>query len=232
MRRVGSGAQLPAETELMKRYEASRPTLRFALAQIENEGLLVRRQGLGNFVRHAPRLITYGAESGRPACRADAAVEADANAALRITVSRQNVRADDELAALLELPTGSDLTEYFYKSRYAIDPCNVAWIYVPHAVAVLDVPVTSSSPTGEDVQQALTAADITIAETRTSIVSRLPNAEESRTLRIGAGTAVLGIEQIATDTTGRAVSLTRAVFPGYSAQAVFIEQVRELEATR
>lgn len=46
-----SGAQIPPERELELSFSASRPTVSKALSQLVNEGLLLRRQGSGTFVR-------------------------------------------------------------------------------------------------------------------------------------------------------------------------------------
>lgn len=44
------GDQLPTETELVARFEASRPTISRALARLESEKLIFRRAGAGTFV--------------------------------------------------------------------------------------------------------------------------------------------------------------------------------------
>jgi DNA-binding LacI/PurR family transcriptional regulator len=44
------GNKLPSEKELVERFGASRPTVRRALAQLESEGLILRRMGSGTVV--------------------------------------------------------------------------------------------------------------------------------------------------------------------------------------
>lgn len=46
-----AGGKLPSENELVEQFGASRPTVGRALAQLENEGLIVRKAGSGTFVR-------------------------------------------------------------------------------------------------------------------------------------------------------------------------------------
>lgn len=225
---VGSftpGSRLPSEAVLMERYGASRTTIREAVVKLENEGLIIRRHGLGNFVRHATGLITYNID-GRRAARSAV------GATLEVQASHETVQADAGLSERLNIPLGSTVSVYTYKSHYMHDPCSLARVYVPQTVALLDVPVTGLSPTGEDVREALVKAHVRVAATVTRIASRLPVAEESRELRIGSGTAVLEIERITTDIDGQVVELTRIVLPGYGTEAVFTEQApaRELEA--
>ena len=44
------GEQLPSEPDLVKTFDASRNTVRLAIALLTNQGLVVTRQGLGTFV--------------------------------------------------------------------------------------------------------------------------------------------------------------------------------------
>lgn len=46
----GEGGQLPSEPVLSRQLGVSRPTVRQAISLLEQEGLVVRRQGLGTFV--------------------------------------------------------------------------------------------------------------------------------------------------------------------------------------
>ena len=47
---VAAGYRLPSETELCLQYDVSRITIRRALKELEEEGLLERRQGKGTFI--------------------------------------------------------------------------------------------------------------------------------------------------------------------------------------
>jgi GntR family transcriptional regulator len=54
--RFSEGLQLPPEVELATSLGVSRTTIREALLQLEQEGLLIRRHGHGTFVRSSARL--------------------------------------------------------------------------------------------------------------------------------------------------------------------------------
>lgn len=48
---LAPGQKLPPERELARQFEVSRPSVREAIQKLEAKGLIVRRQGGGNFVR-------------------------------------------------------------------------------------------------------------------------------------------------------------------------------------
>ncbi len=56
------GSRLPSELELAKQFGVSRPVLRQALGRLRGEGLVMARQGAGNFVRrrNEPRRLDFG----------------------------------------------------------------------------------------------------------------------------------------------------------------------------
>jgi len=56
------GTQLPSEVELAAQLGISRPTLRAALQHLEQNGAVVRRHGVGNFVSPPTPVLEYGLE--------------------------------------------------------------------------------------------------------------------------------------------------------------------------
>jgi DNA-binding FadR family transcriptional regulator len=48
------GSRLPSEFELSRRFGASRPVVREALARLRDDGLIVSRQGSGSYVQRRP----------------------------------------------------------------------------------------------------------------------------------------------------------------------------------
>lgn len=60
MERFEDGQKLPSEATLCERFGVSRPVLRDALTRLKKEGLIVARQGSGNFIRR-PKHVTLQA---------------------------------------------------------------------------------------------------------------------------------------------------------------------------
>jgi GntR family transcriptional regulator len=88
------GGQVPAESALMERYRVSRITVRSALDQMAQAGLIVRQRGRGTFVRHRPpeehrcldsftdRMLDAGRTPGARLLRLESAPAAELGAAL------------------------------------------------------------------------------------------------------------------------------------------------------
>src|ERR1700680_3982617 len=91
------GNLLPTETELMARFSASRQTVREGLRIITEQGLIVRRAGLGSVVLapDAPGLVTHSVKSLNEWLRYS-------NETYRQVVRASEVTADRKLAGLLK----------------------------------------------------------------------------------------------------------------------------------
>ncbi|MEX0787938.1 MAG: GntR family transcriptional regulator [Anaerolineales bacterium] len=62
LRRTEPGRFLPSEPALAQRLGISRATLREAMRSFEEQGVIVRRQGVGTYVARAPRVMEAGLE--------------------------------------------------------------------------------------------------------------------------------------------------------------------------
>lgn len=221
------GDQFPAETELARRYEASVPTVRLALGVLQDEGLIEKQHGRGNFVRRPYERITYSND------RFAADRRAAFNTALHVSVSSSEVKAHDKLSALLQVPRGTRLMEYVYLSRQGKSPHSLARIYVPCDVMSLSTPRTSRSPLGDDIRGQLAESGVEMTSIVERVTARLPDPTEAKTLRLGTGAAVLAIERMSMDATGRVVEAALLVLPGHRTEAVFTTHapIAALEAT-
>ena len=102
------GEKLPSEKELSVQLGISRSTLREALLNLEQEGVVLRRHGVGTFV--APG-YEHRLESGLE--RLESILELAARQDLKVRIEGLEVRqigADATLGERLQVPPGTELT--------------------------------------------------------------------------------------------------------------------------
>src|SRR6201996_5226918 len=121
------GDLLPTETELMERHTASRQTVREALRILIEQGLIVRRAGLGSVViaTEPPVLFTHSVTSLNEWLRYS-------NETYRDVVATRDVVADRKLAGLLKCEPGKHwfLIEAVRRSDQFAAPLGWTEIYV------------------------------------------------------------------------------------------------------
>src|SRR6202795_2534346 len=121
------GKLLPTETELMARFSASRQTVREALRIVMEQGLIVRRAGLGSVVIAAepPVLFTHSVKSLTEWLRYS-------NETYRQVVRSTEIVADRKLAAMLKCEPGKHwfLIEAIRRSDEFAAPLGWTEIYV------------------------------------------------------------------------------------------------------
>jgi len=99
------GSQLPSEAELIDMLRVSRTTVREALRSLEDDGLVIRRQGVGTFVLERPIINNFGINYG--------VTEMIRLANMTPGVSELNVTekpAKDDVAVQLAIEPGSMVT--------------------------------------------------------------------------------------------------------------------------
>jgi DNA-binding FadR family transcriptional regulator len=120
-------ARLPSETELARRFGASRPVVREALARLRDDGLIVSRQGSGSYVRRRPdhavlQFVPVGSIADIQRCLEFRAGLEAAAAALAATRWEDGDLADikaafDEVEACIETgQLGVDADEHFHRA--------------------------------------------------------------------------------------------------------------------
>lgn len=129
-RTLQPGDQIPPEHELATRFLVNRHTVRRSIDVLVEEGLLIRRQGVGTYVTEAP--IDYSI-AGRT--RFTENLEAGGRRAVSRIISKRVIDASGGIAEKLKLREGDDVI-WIETLRLADDrPFCVASIYVPFAQA-------------------------------------------------------------------------------------------------
>ncbi|WP_406085524.1 GntR family transcriptional regulator [Streptomyces virginiae] len=218
-----AGERLPSEARLATLYAVSTPTLRSALALLQGEGLVDKIHGSGNFVRRHRHKVMYIGGKGA------AAPWATASAPLRVSVRATNLPAHGHLTDLLNVQPQSPLTEFLVVTHEGKLPHSLAHLYVPRDLVPADL--ASGSPLPEEVAMRLAQLRPPLAQVEEKVSARLPTAEETRALRIGASLAVLSITRVATDTAGRVVEASLLVLPSDRADALFTTRSMAEERT-
>jgi DNA-binding GntR family transcriptional regulator len=189
-----AGARLENEIALSQRLGLSRPTIRRAIQDVVDKGLLVRRRGVGTQVVHGQlsrkvELTSLYEDLARGHKKPSTTL-----------LTHEVVEADEKMAETLDVPLLSPVL-HLRRIRYADG--------VPIGVLENFLPEPFTTISAEDLErlglyQILRARNVTIRVAHQKIGARNATAEEGRLLDIGTG-AVLTMDRTAFDDSGRAV---------------------------
>jgi DNA-binding GntR family transcriptional regulator len=193
--RVPAGARIDNEVALGERLGLSRPTIRRAIQDLVDKGLLVRRRGIGTQVVRGE--LTRKLELS--------SLYEDLSSANRVPTTRVVAHlistADDLVADRLGVPVGSPVL-HIRRLRLADDvPLALLENYLPREF--IDISRRDLERFG--LYQLLSARGIDIRVAKQRIGARTATPEESKKLEIGRHSAVLTMDRIAFDCNGHAV---------------------------
>ncbi|MBB5694108.1 phosphonate metabolism transcriptional regulator PhnF [Muricoccus pecuniae] len=215
------GTRLATEPALMSRFGAGRHSVRRAIAALEAEGLVRTRQGSGTYVREAPvlnyrlsgrtrfsqNLLEQGREpSGRVLGVEDTAAPPGVAEALRLPPGEPVFRVR-HLGLADGVPV--DLSDACYPAR-RFPGMAEAWAGAGGASAVL--------------------AGYGITDYRrvsSTVLARLPSAEEARLLDQPAAQPVLVVRKVDADTAGVPIAFSETLWAGQRVQLLVDHATRE-----
>lgn len=182
------GELLPTETELMARHSASRQTVREALRILMDQGLIVRRAGLGSVIiaTEPPVLFTHSVKSLGEWLRYS-------NETYRDVVASRDIIADRKLAALLKCEPGKHwfLIEAIRRADQFAAPLGWTEIYVLRKFAgVVKRGDHGRTPVHEQVAKMFGQ---TTEYAQMEIFARAMPATLARALRVKAGSPALTV---------------------------------------
>jgi DNA-binding GntR family transcriptional regulator len=192
---IPPGSRLENEVALGERLGLSRPTIRRAIQDLVDKGLLVRRRGIGTQVVHGP--VTRKVELTSLYDDLQQGSQAPATRLLE----RNDVPADARVAEALGVPKGSTVA-HVRRVRFAEDvPMAVLENYLPPDF--LDITDDDLSRFG--LYQLLRGRGVTMRVAKQRIGARAATSEESALLEIEDEGPVLTMSRTAYDASGRAV---------------------------
>lgn len=225
------GDRLPSETKLAEGHRRSVPTVRDALRLLQDEGLIEKLHGRGNFVRK-PR-TTVLRTNGRHQWEKDqvgqsederlktGATEYDTGLAVDDLVfhaAYREIEAGKDLGEVFDVPAGTMLVERTYRTRYATEnaPLTLVTSYLVRALVEANPELLDSAnePWPGGTQSQLHTVGIELDHIEERLTARPPTPEEAEELELPPGTSVLLLRKTSYDIGGRAVEMSDVTLPG------------------
>ncbi|HYI33495.1 MAG TPA: GntR family transcriptional regulator [Glaciibacter sp.] len=210
------GSRLENEIALGERLGLSRPTVRRAIQDIVDKGLLVRRRGIGTQVVHGQ--VTRNVELTSLFDDLARSAKTPTTRLLAFETVSANAKLAEELAVEIGSPN-----LYIRRLRLSDDvPLAVMENWLP--AEFLDIEPDTLGRHG--LYQVLRARGVTIRVARQHISARASTNEESSLLAIDKRSALLTMDRTAYDDSGRAVEFGRHCYRPdlYSFEVTLVEK--------
>lgn len=192
---IPPGARLENEIAIGQRLGVSRPTIRRAIQEVVDKGLLVRRRGIGTQVVQGQ--VTRQVEL--TSLYED--LTSSHHAPGTIVLAHEVVPATEQIAAALGLEAGTDIV--YLRRQRTTDGVPVAVLenYLPPEFG----DITTEQLSERGLYQILRARGVAIQIAKQRIGARRAAGDESELLDIDRGGPVLTMERVAYDNSGRAI---------------------------
>lgn len=210
--RIVPGEKLPSEAALVEHYGVARMTVRQALQELRNEGLVVAEHGRGVFVRQsAPvrrlasdRFSRRHREAGKAAFMAETEKVGVQASVDQIRV--QETRPPSEIQQKLRI---SDNDQVVVRSRrYLADgiPVETAVSYIPCDIA-RNTPISEINTGPGGIYARIEEQGYKLDHFIEEVTARMPTREERDNLRLGMSVPIMRVVRTAYDMNGRPVEV-------------------------
>ena len=207
-----AGEQLPSEKELAGQLGISRATLREALLNLEQDGVVVRKHGVGTFVAQG---YEHRLESGLE--RLESILHLAARQQMEVRVGNLDVRqtpASKDLAEKLQVPPGTPLT--CVCRVIEVDKKPIAYMADYTLPSVLSTDDVDGSFGGSVLDLLREKRNLRIAQAVANIVAVNAEPTMGKKLKVNPDQALLLLEEVVFDDEGVAVEFSRNYFvPDY-----------------
>lgn len=202
---LGPGMKLDNEIQLADRFGLSRPTVRRAIGELVNKGLLVRKQGVGTQVVHGQVKRSVELTS-----LFDDLSRTNQKPATRVLL-HEAAAVPDDVAVRLGIEIGAQAVR-LERLRFAHDePLAIMRNWLPASTASATPFTTEDLETG-GLYARLRSAGVRICVATQRIGARSANAAEARLLAVKRGAPLLTMERTTYDDTGNAIEFGRHVY--------------------
>jgi len=200
--RLAPGALLGNEIALANEFGLSRPTMRSAIHELVEKGVLVRRRGVGTQVVQGP--IT---RSVQLTSLFDDLVKADQQPRTSVLL-HEITPAPDDVAAALKLPRRQPVL-HLRRIRYANHhPLAILENYLPHRL----LEVTAIDLSRHGLYDLLRSGGVRMKVAKQRIGARDGSAAECSLLNEDTDSPLLTMERVTHDDTGRVVEFGRHLY--------------------
>jgi DNA-binding GntR family transcriptional regulator len=214
---LGPGDRLENEISLADRWGLSRPTMRRAIQELVDKGLLVRRRGIGTQVVHGRvkrrmDLTSLFDDLSRSDQKPGTAV-----------LAREIVPAPGQVAERLGIPVGSDVLRLERLRSARDEPLAVMRNWLPVDLAGT---LTVEQLEARGLYELMRASGVHLRIATQRIGARGATAVEGRLLRLRKGAPVLTMERVTYDGSGQAVELGSHAYRAetYSVEMTVVER--------
>ena len=215
---LAPGARLENEIGMADRCGLSRPTIRRAIQELVNKGLVVRQRGIGTQIVDNPQIK----RQVKLTSLFDDLARSGQDPTTRV-LAHETVPAEEHVAEQLGTDPGDEVV-YLKRLRYAGgEPLAVMRNWLP---IVLAGELTTDDLEARGLYELLRENGITLRIASQRIGARAAESDEAPVLGLRRGAPLLTMERTTYDDTGRAIELGRHVYRAdtYSFEVVVVDR--------
>lgn len=205
--RYGQGDKLPTEAALSKRFGVNRHTVRRALGQLADDGVVHARRGAGVFVTQEPALYPIGKR-----VRFHQSFRSAGKLPAKDVLALETLAAGTEEAQALEIDPGTMVHVFEGVSRADNQPIGLFRSFFPAERFPTLLPALDRHRSVTAALQDNGLLDYTRAWTR--LTAQNATATQARHLHVSEGAPLLHSLALSVDLNGRPVEYGRTLFAG------------------
>jgi len=225
---------LPPEMVLSKEFGAGRVTVRRALEQLANEGLIIRRAGRGTHPAPAEEVVPGDGPQGarrRAKKGMSGLLENIVSMSMRTSVKVIEVRtihASHSVAEALQIPFGAMVQKAVRRRSSKLGPVSHITTYVPDELAQR---FGRKDLLRKPILRLIEESGVEMGRARQTVSARQADAAVARELEVAVGTALLAVNRIVFDVNDRPVQWLHGLYrPDRYEYQMDVSQVGSVDA--